>query len=154
MNKPRKESSDKTPQQLITARLYEYFKTLGIPLPMFGAIKRRVKFLIDETKDPDMVELVVMSVAREELDNFSILLSLGAMGFDYSRRLLDVPEGAWEYALWEDKLIENEGSSTSDDKVALRRSIGYWLGKWRDAEASYDDSGMKTAEKWLIKLKD
>jgi hypothetical protein len=108
----------------------------------FPAVVKRVSDLLAEAGDADMVQLVCLEAIRSTGAGFEAMKHLGPVMFDVVRSRLEVPDGAWRYALWTDQC---------DDRRA-RRSAEYWLGLWADCEDAYDRGGSARARAMLDKL--
>ena len=109
--------------QAITDAVYERAKAAGHDLDsLYPATLKRVRELVEEVGDPDQVELVCLAVVRLDGPRFVAYRSLTWGTYEWVRDTLDVPEGAWSYALWAEHLPEDE----------LRDSAEYWLRRWYD----------------------
>lgn len=123
----------------IVARLYDKLADLGYSMEGFAAVRKRVKELIQETGDPHQVALVCSLLCDKAGEQFSPA-TIAYTSFDYVRRTLNVPEGAWPYEDW--SYCQPLGSS-------LQLSADYWLGLWRDSD---EDSVKDLARSMLERL--
>jgi hypothetical protein len=125
--------------------LYERVK------PHFGGryrdyvvLRRRVRDLIQDFKDSDMVAVICAHIIDEQRGAFNALQSLNFFHFTFVRNSLGYPPGAWRYARW---FFDEQ-----DSKV--RVSIDHWLVYWMDAIKDGDTSGQLRAARMLNRLND
>ncbi len=129
------------PDHLITAAVYEASKARGYPWEagVFPLVRSRVRQLLQDLKDPAMVELLAQVLAERDKEQFNVTYSLNPRSLDLARLMVDVPDEAWRWALWEYKLPLGR----------LRDSVGYWLGVWRDALDTDRPENVMRAKKML-----
>lgn len=108
----------------------------------FPAVIKRVADLLAETGDADMVWLVCLEAIRGTGASFEAMKHLGPVMFDVVRSKLEIPDGAWRYALWADQC----------EDAKARASADYWLGVWADAAEAYEAAGQERAREMLDKL--
>lgn len=108
----------------------------------FPAVVKRVSDLMAETGDADMVWLVCLEAIRGTGAQFEAMKHLGPVMFDVVRSRLQVPDGAWRYALWADQC----------DNPRAKWSAEYWLGEWADAEEAFDQARIERARSMLDKV--
>ena len=77
---------------------------------------------------PDATELVALYGVRTRQGDYDPLASLSILSFEWVRRELEVPDGAWGYALWAYKLEPGSRKASAD----------YWLIRWKDGEGHPD----------------
>jgi hypothetical protein len=95
-------------------------------------VKRRIKEFGE-----DATELVALYGARTRSGEYDPLAALSILAFEVVRRDLEIPDGAWAYALWAYKL---EGGP-------VKTSAEYWLTRWKDGEDLPDSAeGAKMME--------
>ena len=109
---------------------------------LFSALKKRVGDLADEVGDLDQLELVLITILDDAL-NFSVWKDFNWVWYEYTRDSLEVPEGAWKYALW---------SYRNPKNAKLQESVNYWLGEWMDAASISDPKGIERARNGLENL--
>lgn len=108
----------------------------------FPAVIKRVADLLGETGDADMVWLVCLEAIRGTGASFEAMKHLGPVMFDVVRSRLEIPDGAWMYALWADQC----------EDAKAKRSAEHWLGFWSDSADAFDKAGMDRARTMLDKL--
>ena len=108
----------------------------------FGAVIKRLVDYYSDCKDLSQVELVALTSLRHGDDDFDAVQHLGPLSMGLFRRALEVPDGAWDFALWID----------GQPRGPVRVSAEYWMGKWMDAGDTYDDAEIALARKMLGKL--
>lgn len=106
---------------------------------MYAATLKKVRELVDESGDPDMVETIVLQVVAQDRERFVAYRSLTLNTFEYFRDMMEVPAGGWGYAL----VME----TTADPRVA--DTLDYWLRCWRDAELAQDEPAVWRARQKL-----
>lgn len=130
--------------QAITDTIYELAKGRGYDVSgLYPATLRRIRELIEYTKDPDQVELVARYALDADRHEFVAYKSLALNHFEMLRDKLEVPDGAWSYAL----LLETAAPQRRD-------AIDYWLREWRDGELAGDDVMVFNATKKLELLRE
>lgn len=113
----------RTPEQEIASAIYERLRDRhGVKMEVFAAVVRQVRNLLAEVKDPNEVELVCLALADRDQENFSAFYSLNWGSYEYFRHELDIPDGAWKWALWAYKL----------EPGPVQQSADYWLALWKD----------------------
>lgn len=114
------------------------------------ALERRLRFVIAEDGDENVVELVALRLVVDQRSRFSAE-SLRSLSFDQARREVvaglpeDTPE-AWRWCLWAEKL------SLSQAKHA--DSAGHWVDQWRGALEAGDEALVTLAKGRLAALWD
>lgn len=108
----------------------------------FPAVIKRIADLLTETGDSDMVWLVCLEAIRGTGAGFEAMKHLGPVMFDVVKSKLDLPDGAWMYALWTDQC----------EDIKAKRSAEYWLGLWSDSDDAYDKAGIERAKLMLSKI--
>lgn len=133
------------PEEAMAERILRAMAQEGIPCQYGpkGALSSKLGDLLRDVGDPDQVELVTLTLALRDRGRFSIAGSLGWGSYDYIRRWLNVPDGAWKAAL--------AAEVTTDP--AKRRSLDYWINEWRDA-LELDPGGVRRAKQMIEKIID
>lgn len=117
--------------------------------PMF---LRRVQEMLKEVDgDEARVELVVRWIIAQEQERFRPN-RLGLDKFYAVGRDIECPDGAWDYRLWEYTLAL--AADPEPSRVALLRSVSYWLATWVDAEAATEPLNVTRAKTMLATLKE
>lgn len=127
----------KPPERQIADILWEELKPKGIKF-LYPAVARRIADFLREVEDRDQVELVCLTIAASDLEEFNAGHSLSWFRYEYVRDMLGVPDGLWRYALW----------LRQEDDERLAGSIEYWLNYARDGD--WDER--REAEAMLEKL--
>jgi hypothetical protein len=123
--------------------LYERVKPhFGGKYRDFPVLRRRVRDLILEFKDVDMVATVCAEIIGAQRGGFNALHSLTFYHFIFVRNGLGYPPGAWRFARW---YIDER------DKT-VRASIDHWLSRWRDAIEAGDMGVQLNAARMLGRL--
>ena len=137
-------AKDKSPDQAVTASIYDELQARGLTLLAYGLVRGRVKQLLQDMGDPAQVELLALWLAQRAGEKFGVTYSLNQRSLALARVALDVPDGAWRWALWLWKLPPGR----------YRDSVDYWLGRWRDGLDVYDDRMVTEAQEMLQRLRD
>lgn len=133
----------KTRADEITTHLYEIAKSRGMNLRgMYPSTLKRIRELVEATKDPDQVELIALIAMDRDSGDFVAWQSLAWNAYEFFRDQLDVPPGAWKYALALEQM----------DEGPLRDSVDYWVQLWYDARDVDDRTSIQRARKALDKL--
>lgn len=124
----------------VVSTLYEILKkeSKGQKV-LYSALRKRVSDLADEAEDLDQVELVCRTIIDDTVD-FSVWKNFNWVYYEFIRDSLEVPNGAWRYALWSYK--------TSD----VQESVNFWLGEWMDADQIGDKKAIEKARNGLENL--
>ena len=134
---------EKDAVEAVSRWLYERAKPhFGGKYRDFPVLRRRVRDLIQEFKDPDMVAVVCAEIIETRRGAFSALASLSFYHFVFVRDGLSYPPGAWHYARW---LFDEQN-------LKVYASIDHWLADWRDAVANGDMDKQLRAARMLKRL--
>lgn len=136
----RRKSSHKAPHSKVADALYQKLKERG-ENPVYPALIKRVMDILEHQNDPAEVELVCSTIIDDSHD-FSAWKDFNYVWYEYTKDSLEVPDGAWQYALW--------AYQTHDS--TLKTSLNYWLGEWYDADFAGDAKKIKNAQEQLEKL--
>lgn len=123
----------KSRESHIASRVYDILKEAGETVHSYPALMKRIKDWLKLEEDEDKVELVIISLAKEDPSNFTAVMSLNPLSFEYMQLKLGVPKGAWKYALWLESVTDNQ----------IKFSGEHWLGIWKDQE-DYDHGSYST----------
>lgn len=127
----------------ITTHLYEIAKARGMNLRgMYPSTLKRIRELVEATKNPDQVELIALIAMDRDGMDFVAWQSLAWNAYEFFRDQLEVPEGAWKYALALEQM----------DDGPLRDSVDYWVHRWYDARDVDDMTTIIKARKALDRL--
>jgi hypothetical protein len=140
----RKPANRVLPEQDIVDRIYADLQETGVPMPLHRAVVKRVSSFLQDVDDRALVELVIRESVRADGANFSIPFTLDPVAFEHTRRRLDIPDGAWRYALW----------AYDCDRPDLKQSVEYWINAWRDGIDAEDGAIVERAREMLAKLMD
>ncbi len=131
-------------EQVIAGNLWEQTKARGRkPTWMFIAVRRRLQQILDDVKDPFQVELLARRIEEEDGERFSAS-ALSYARYEFWRDQLQVPEGAWEYALMAHLLPAGRDQD----------SVDYWVAQWQDAITSDHMDGVIEAREMLKRVGD
>lgn len=108
---------------------------------LFPSLKKRVSDIYAEVKDYDQVELVCLTIFDDSYD-FHVWKDFSWVHYEWIRDSLEVPEGAWKYALW----------SYKSKDAKLQETINAWLGRWYDGNLDLDLEAIAHAQNGLENL--
>ena len=142
---PVKSTQPKEKDRLTTLvdRLYEIIKSnnSGQNKTLYPSLRKRVADLVDQVNDFDEVELVLRTIIDDSYE-FSVWKSFNWVYYEMVRDSLEVPDGAWKYALW----------SYGQKEKKVQESVNYWLGLWFDAAQEGDTKGIDKAKNGIENL--
>lgn len=124
----------------LTNLLYEAAKKRG-DAPLYPALRKKMNDITSEVSDMDEIELVCLTIIDDSID-FASWKNLAWTSYEYMRNSLEVPDGAWKFALWAYHLTNGQ----------VRESINYWLGVWYDAVQSDEEYQRDRAKNQLDNL--
>ncbi len=144
--RPRKEPTPriKDGKTLLTDTLYEAVKKrlnedgIKVDQALYPALRKRVNDITEEVTDLNEVALVCLTII-DESTNFSAWKEFNWGHYEYVHDSLEVPDGAWQYALWAYELTNGK----------VRDSVNYWLGRWFDADQDGDESIIRDCKEKL-----
>lgn len=110
---------------------------------VFGRLQKLVERYVTATHNDAQVELVFRSILRQ--GRWESIDWLSWDQYTLFRRALEVPDGAWTFALWADGLTAGS---------RLRRSADYWLGLWADSIEAGNAAEQDQAAAMLGRLRD
>lgn len=128
-------------EEVVDAIYFAVKARQGTTKTLFPALKKRITDLVNEVKDADQVELVCLTIL-DDSHEFSAWKDFNWVYFEMIRDSLEVPDGAWKYALWSYR--------TKDAKI--QESVNYWLGKWFDGVLDRDMEEIVAAQSGLENL--
>lgn len=108
---------------------------------LFPALRKRLTDIHAEIKDYDQLELVCLTIL-DDANEFNVWKDFNWVYFEMVRDTLEVPEGAWKYALW---------SYKSKDRK-LQETVNAWLGRWYDGNLDRDLEEIAHAQNGLENL--
>lgn len=116
-------------------RIEEKLRSRGIT-PNYGALRKRVNDIIKEVEDIDEIELVLYTLIDDSHEDFASWKDFNWLSYERSKESLEVPDGAWRFALW----------SYTLQNPKVRDSVNYWLGEWYDAAEDWDQEKIDNAK--------